>query len=358
MYKYQLILCVLIFSLNAAAAKPQLSVNLNQYGANTESETRQSSLWGAAGIWKFLYSPTAYFTEDIALATTLETGSFRSRYTENGKPSSGLSLIEAKITFLPNDFFKMSAGAHSMNYFSAPMLFSNKSFAAIKEELTIPIDTLNWQIFSMQAIPKSDSSDLGLINLGPRDSYLLVTGSRLDAPGNIFSMGISYFYFHFSKLFNAVAYESQFDGNSVSGIGLNNTAFDYQYQGHHAALSWEIFKSSPISWKQNFSYLFNQQAPNRYNSGLMLENIFKVYDWCVNATLFKIRRDAAVAYYNTSSLGNTNRDGFLFEISTLTPQIGGEMAMKYVKSNTIEKNSYQSDEQRVEFNWSQNFNLF
>jgi hypothetical protein len=65
-----------------------------------------------------------------------------------------------------------------------------------------------------------------------------------------------------------------------------------------------------------------------------------------------------VAYYNSSRFGNTNRDGFSGEIATSVPDLGGIMGLNYTKSNTIEKNIYQSNEQRVSFTWSQNFNLF
>jgi len=358
LFKLFFLLSVLLFSSFTWAKKPQLDVDLIQYGENVASATRQSTIWGAEGLWKFKYVPTLYLSEELNLATILETGSFRSRYTENGKPESRLSLVDAKINFLPNDYLTITAGAQSLNYFSAPMLFSAKSFVALSEELTIPLSTWKWKIFSWQASPKADSSELGLISLGPRDSYLLIGGTKLTAEGDVVKFNLSYLYFYFSNLFNSVAYESQFNGNSASGIGQNTTSFIYDYQGHHGSADWEFNPLGNISFKQKVAYLFNEKAPNRLNSGVMLENSLKLYDWFLTGTLFKIKRDAAVAYYNSSSMGNTNRDGFLVEVATLVPDIGGKMGLSYAKSSTIEKNIYQSDEQRVQFSWTQNFNLF
>jgi hypothetical protein len=351
------------FSLATAwAVKPQLSVDLEQYGKNLSSENRQLSIWGALGSWKLNYAPTKYLTEELNISTQVETGSYRSRYTDSGKPYSGLDVAEAKINFLPNDYLKLSIGAQSLGRLSAPMIFAtnytSSSFAALTEELSIPISNWKWSLFTWQTVPRANSSDLGLISLGPRDSFLLIGGSSLNADGDLFKMNMSYFYFYYSHLFNSVAYESQFDGNSVSGIGTNTTSFIYDYQGHHASFDWEINPIGDVSFKQKLSYLFNEKAPNTYNSGLMLDNTFKVYDWFFTGSVFKIRRDAAVAYYNSSGIGHTNREGFKVEIATMVPAIGGKMSIDYCKRNTIEKNIYQSDEQRVSFTWSQNFNLF
>ncbi len=238
---------------------------------------------------------------------------------ESDDYKSRIRLTEFVLSVNPIEQVELHAGAPSLEYLNSPMLISKRRTwpgvkAIVGQELSNHDHSVKGQFVVQHSIPTSYS-----LNVDRQDKEQLPTfdtqsihlsGKHLDLVEWKAYGG----HFNYSNLPSKVAYESRFGGNSVIGDEPASARFVSGYDGFFGGF--EICGCASALWVQpvfEFQRITNQRAGAGLGNGEMWgvgpRMIFGDTVLDLRYRRFFIEKDATVAAYMTSFIGNTNRMG-------------------------------------------------
>jgi hypothetical protein len=258
------------------------------------------------------------------------------------EPNQAVNLWEGGLVYSPLSFARFEVGAINQNQFNSPLLVWNTAFAGLTEQI-------RWNEFyvrAQQAIPNNNilSRRIGGIDEGTPMFYMETIGFDFDNQNFKFKTEVSRF--AFKELSSQVALTSQDFGNSV--VGANQSArFLYGYKGTN--VSGETSITTESGWKIQIDgqYIFNEDAPDGRNNGMLTQLGIGSNHVIVKVGLFKNESDTAPAFYNARLYGHNNMQG------TVVTLQGEEKEYSYrlqlVNGKPIEQNIRQSDMTIINF---------
>ncbi len=340
-----------------------LSTSLNMNATNLESNKNNAKLFGVSLGANYAWEMNDSLVFDLGVGVNLEKGSSNtSRDNNEYEASNSISLKEAKITYRPIQSLSLIGGALKQDYIEAPMLLSSSAFLGLRQEATAEISEIKITIGAQQVIPnnKNTSERLGNVEEGNPVFYNEFVDIRTNK--KTANVGVRVQHFAFDKLSNSVASTSHKFGNTPSGV-LGNSDFVSSFVGWHTGVDGEVNIDNNISLNSKYNYLLNTAANDGHNKGTLIGvgAKYKSNDQVYGISLesFNVESEAAVAYYNSSSYGHTNkkgqRIGLAFENEVENFNVEGSFSTNKVidKSNTN-----QSDERVITIKFGKSYDLF
>ena len=136
-----------------------------------------------------------------------------------------------------------------------------------------------------------------------------------------------------------------FLGNSVTGIGVNNAAFAYEFSGYNAMLHYKG-QGDSLGFEIQGNYSHNKKAPKgRSDSFSVLAGLH--WEKCAFlGKLFKNESDASAGFYNSKMFGHNNREGFSasFEYRDADKWLG---SMTYTKADLVRSDNIFQDDSTI-----------
>jgi len=242
------------------------------------------------------------------------TGRAQSWYGADGY-STGLNFNQAIIKFSPISFVELQAGAISLSDLRSPLLVASGPFPGVFAKLSFAgNDLVDFGFSALYSLPTSRSLNSDRIEKEAEPSFIALTSTL--ATGKSFDLLGADFIFSFYKYNNLpskVAYESSIKGNSVVLNTDADSRFIYKYQGISAGIGGFFTFLEKYKLTAHYTYLLNTDGPNSGNRGeivqigcdipLMKHLLTPFFE------LFYNEADSSVAYYNSTSYGNNNRQG-------------------------------------------------
>lgn len=288
--------------------------------------------------------------------TLLETGSNSSYITNEYAPSRIWIIRKAEVTYSPLNAINLEAGALSQSDYNSPLLLSGAAFLGVRETLNLNISQ-NYRLYVklQQSIPNN-------INLVQRIGVVQENGTPyyfnealgLELKGDLLGIKVEASKFRFQSLGAGMANISRNFGNSITSGNNISSRFIYAYGGYNT--TWNVNFSPLDGFEVDFygQFIYNEKAPDKRNTahlyGLHL-NFNPVY---IKLEEFRTESDASIAYYNSKMYSHNNHRGMVYKIGH---KIEGDTKFEitYVKSRLIEANPYQSNTEKVIFNFMQEF---
>lgn len=291
---------------------------------------------------------------NLLFQVTLDLNASKSRLQQHvfGKNSSKIySLREAKLVFFPISDLSLETGALSESFWKKDLLISGSStFIGARQSWGIwNKETLSVDLHLEQSIPPSSSSDSFRVE-NEKLPYFFMAQGDIDYKQKDWSLKSHLFYAQYFNLPTIIAFESGLLGNDAdnnaaatsakfrSEFGLVGAGMDYYYSLWGAGLeSYILWNSkahiSSVAKARFVKLYFDQVSLFSQDLTLALEKFF-------------IEPDATVAYYNTSSYGNTNRKGFTLEVIWKITSLS-KINLRYIQSSLINKQSLRDQLQSV-----------
>jgi hypothetical protein len=251
-------------------------------------------------------------------------------------PNQIINLWEGGFVYSPLSFARFEVGAINQNQYNSPLLVWNTAFAGMTQRF-------NWDQFylrAQQAIPNNNilSRRIGGIDEGTPMFFMESLGFDLENKNFKFKTELSRF--AFSNLSSQVALTSQDFGNSV--VGSNQSArFLYGYKGTNITAETSVTTDSGYKFVLDGEYIFNDDAPNGRNAGMIAQTGLGYNQLLVKAGVFRNESDTSPSFYNARNLGHNNRVG---SIVTLQSQDQDYFfRLQIINSKIIEKNVRQSN---------------
>lgn len=316
-------------------------------GDYVDDKQVEARIFGAQGEVKFDQLLFEKLKARIGVGVTLETGSNNSLFVDEFAPDQRLYLIEGNLVYTPFNWLELKAGAINQGMFSSPLLLTSTNFLAATEKVSFQFFE-NYQLYLhlQQGIPQNDqlSVRVGAVEEGTPSFFMESIG--LDLPGDLVSLNISAGQFAFNKLSNSVAYHSRFLGNSVTGLGQDDSSFLYKFQGLNFQGRLE-FRPDYYGFMLSGQYLYNDKAPDNRNNGHLARAGIVLGDSEIFTEVFRNESDTSPAFYNSKTYGHNNRKGM---------GIGSRIAFRdfllrlhYSENDIIEGNIFQSDSKVFQF---------
>ena len=242
------------------------------------------------------------------------TGRAQSWYGGDGY-SDGVNFDYAHIKYNPLSVLELKAGAISLRYLESPQLVSSGPFPGALVKVIYPENKkFGISLTGLYSIPTSRSLDSDRIEKEKEPSFTTFTLEANTAKSykNFYLKGI-FTKFKYDQLPSKVAYESQLKGNSVLCYGGSDCMFKYGFSGYSFGLTAEMTVSNTLV-QLGITRHENSAAPTGYNRGdiasLSISIVHGELIYTPLVELFVNEQDSSVAYYNSTSYGNNNRQGY------------------------------------------------
>jgi hypothetical protein len=289
--------------------KQSIDIETSLYSLYVEGEQVEARIMGfglgADGYYLFSEKLKA----EASIGVLLDSGSTKSVNTNEFKVRQGFDLGEAKLNWLPWTFFNIQGGVLSQGYYESDLLIGNVGMPAARESLFLTTGEVTFKINAEQSIPNNNTLATRVGSVAEGTPSLLMESIEVLWKNEWNDLRFLVGKFSFSELSSNVAFESQFLGNSVTGIGVNNSAFAYEFEGYSLLLRYD---SNFDDWRFGVKgfYSHNKKAPNgRSDSFSALVRVgYNKVDFFLEA--FKNESDASPGFYNSKSYGHNNREGF------------------------------------------------
>jgi hypothetical protein len=225
-----------------------------------------------------------------------------------------------------------------------------------------PAARARWQMFDLkgfqpqlevsQAIPTSTSLSTNTNGEESTPSFTSAALALNYKPNAQYYWNTRVGAFSFENLPQSVAYESSLRGNTVIALTQKESEFVYEYQGVEASseLKFPVMRGWDFFGKA--AYLQNNKAADKYGrayEGTVGSEFFFIGRKTIEMSLtsFHIEPDAAVAYFNSNQLFNTNRNGYRVESYVNFRRYGFRVGAAYTEAELIYLNPVQSREKSV-----------
>lgn len=288
--------------------------------------------------------------------TLLETGSNSSFITNEYAPSRIWMIYKAQATYTPFKAINLEAGALSQFDYHSPLLLSGSAFLGVRETLNLHISK-NYRVYFklQQAIPNNINlvQRIGVVKENGTP-YYLNEAVGLELRGNLLGIRMEASRFSFQSLGAGMANISRNFGNSITSGNNISSRFLYGYSGYNA--TWSV-NTSPIDGLEiDFfgQFIYNEKAPDKRNMAHLYGLQVDFTPLYIKLEQFRTESDASIAYYNSKMYSHNNHQGVVYKIGH---KVGKNQIVElaYIKSRLIETNRYQSNTEKIIFDFMQGF---
>lgn len=348
--------------LGALPGRSQMQMGIAVYGNGTESSDTQSRVAGTEIEARFQHTLTPLLEVRLAGGVQLETGAARLRWAEDFRPKQIQRLKQAHLRWTPLTGLTLMAGAIDQLQWQSPLLLQRQSFPALYESFEHQVASFRFQLEAQQAVP-ADTSSLQPWGNWPQGmpGFYLERLTIAYTPSDDFRAAFLVSHFLYENLSGPSAYQAQFLGNTVNGMGAT-AAYAFGFQGFDFGLQTQgrLGKFRPAF---SASLLNNSAAPIDKARGWRLAT---QVEWDGGADFrlvpqlefFRVASDAAPAFYNDRVFGHGNRQGFGMQIAAKWPLSGIQADARWVHSSVLTANPYQSSLDWVQVQLSAQYDIF
>lgn len=344
------------------APKPAgLVLGLDLYGNGWESTVTQSRIAGAEVRGDYQRALGEGFSVALGASLIAEAGVARSRFTDEFRPRQGIRLREASFGWNGWEPLTFRFGALDQDRWDSPLLLRRQSFPGALERFAWTFGEVTVALAATQAIV-NDTSTLqrwGNWASGLPTFFLeRVSAEWKKSPRTRASVHASHF--AFKDLSHQQAFDAQFLGNSVVGVGPETSSFRYGFQGFElgAEASAEILTGlSPFI---RGDLLWNNGAVSGRGTGWSV-SLGALYERGDRFRLrpsfefFRVESDAAPALFNTRSFGHANRQGWAASLGLELPKSGIRGQLQWVNADVIAATPLQTGATWVGFQLSMDY---
>lgn len=238
---------------------------------------------------------------------------------DNDDYRSGPRLTEAFIAAKPIAQIEARLGMIGQDYLNSPMLISKRRAfpggeLVIEQKFNFPNHQFKAEVVAQHTVPTSTSSN---IERQDKEGLPLFDTQTVHISGKSFD-ALEYRayggHWQYSNLPAKVAYESRLGGNSVIGDDAAGSRFKTEFNGWYGGAE---FCACVPTWSVvpvfEYQRIVNSKADAGFGNGEMWGAGPRFYFGDINLDVryrrFFIEKDASVAFYMSSFLGNTNRMG-------------------------------------------------
>lgn len=338
----------------------RLSAQGRQYDRETDSSTILTT--NLSGVLQYKFYPELKFYGRFD--TVFQTGFAQSRYGDLS-PSTGVFVYDAYFTIAPfkTNTFELEVGAiNQSRTLRNNVLISRTSFPGVSQVFDFDLtDSLSLSLRAQQLVPYSQTQSVEFRER-QKTPYFLTESVKMKLKKRLFNIGLSFGLYDYSELPIQVADQSRLYGNSVTGVNANSR-FDYDFQGWFSNFDLDLSLFGGKYLIQFEGHLVeNTQAPENFNRGqefdLNLYRRTKDYQIGPKFSIFSLEPDVAPAFYNSSTFGNTNRDGWSAGVDVfIMKKSKTKISASYLRSKLLNRdlNPFQEDQDRVVVTFQTNF---
>ncbi|MBT4762007.1 MAG: hypothetical protein HOO06_09945 [Bdellovibrionaceae bacterium] len=286
------------------------------------------------------------FNIDTQFSINLGASRVQSRFQRHSDNDTVLN--ELSMNYLPIENLKFSLGAINQKHLESPHLVSGVTFPGFKLEAKTKGKGFNIGAKTQYLVPTSSSFDSDrsesevLPNFQTQGIFASYNGfSKVDlqAQWNLYS---------FSNLPSVVAYESKRLGNFyITGTDVSESAFAVDYAGLSQSYNAKINYTKGLSHNLFASIVENQNlesGSNRAQSvGTSLDVKIAQVVLTPSITTFFSETDASPAFYNSSDLGHSNRQGMKYSLRTYFKKLKFAIQANLIDSQVLNISAYQQD---------------
>lgn len=351
-----------------ATARPSASTTLKASiglgGEKIQSDLNKTSTVGL--VARFTGSHT--LLEGLILKADaraiLETGSSQSVYESNSyEPTSRLALSEALIEYTPWSPLTLSAGAISGSTHDNRLFISSGAFMGLAEKITFNPGSFVIGVNAFQGIPDNHNLAQRLGKVEEGEPRFFKEAIVLEWHPETFSLRSHIGHWAYSDLSKGVAYESRFLGNTISGLGKENSRFTTSFKGFEWMLEFStiVYKN----YELGVTYLGVQNTvmkdKARDNGYLVAPYTSILYGPGITTARFlsyRLEADAIPAYYGSLMFGGTNKKGAGIELEWKTLDESFSVSARAMKNKEIAPSSFQADEDLIMIELRRVYDIF
>jgi hypothetical protein len=315
-------------------------------GESFANEKDQAQTVGVGLEGDLKLSPLKQIEVRARAAARLQSGYAQTRFGDN-TPTSGLNLKEAYIQFKPVSFLSLQGGALDQGQLKSPLLVSSRAFPGVAEAISIGDQALGAELRAQQTVPTSTTLSTRAVDTEPTPSFTSETLSLKARPLDNFSLKAFGTHYAFRSLPSTVATDSDLLGNTVTEVGPNSSRFRFEFDGYLVGGEAKARLTRGLVAGIDGQMLRNMQAPETYRNAQMAGAELQIglpgdIDLKPRGEIFFAESDVAPAFYNSSELGHTNRQGWAADVSMTFKQEKFRLSARYVNSDMINSNLIQS----------------
>ncbi len=340
----------------------ELRLGISLYGYGVQSEQTQSRVTGTEVEAFYERALAPELKLQLIGGAQAEVGVSRARWQGDFQPRQTFKLRQALLNWQPSASLSFQLGVLDQSLWGNPLLIQRQSFPGLLSRYD-----LNWGAWSLElSAQQAFASDVSALQPWGdwREAMPAFFYERLQityAPSGSFLFRAHVAHFLFDSLSNPSALQSQFLGNTVNGIGPT-AAYATGFQGWESGLgiqnqSGRFFTSVDASQILNGAAHQDKSTGWRFSGrmGWVFSESFRA-DSEVEG--FQVAADAAPAFYNDRTFGHNNRKGYGISIGAQWPKEGLEAKARWIQSNPISPNPYQSRLDWVQLQMSAQYGLF
>lgn len=347
--------------------KTKLAYKVGSSFDSFANQVEQSQFFGMSLFSDFRAQLLSNLTFRTKAGVSLSSGYAQSRFGDNVGASS-VWLEEAHLNWRMIDSrlarFYVTAGAVDQGDLNMKMLVNGQPFPGIRQALVFGDGGASkLKIWAQQAIPTSRTLSTKTVDAELMPSFLSETIELSLRPTRSLSLSGQVTHYAFNSLPSAVALQSQVYGNTTAETGPNTARFKYGFEGFGAggSIRYDFMPSFGI---QLGGYMLqNTQAPEGYRNGQHLNGSLIVgleNDVELNAggAMFFIEDDVTPGFYNDSSIGHNNRQGYSAQLDVDFRRQRFKLRAAFTDADVINFNINQTRQQAFSIGFETFYELF
>jgi hypothetical protein len=326
-----------------------------------DKEQAQTTGFGLVGDLRQILLPGLEIK--VRAKMDLESGYAQSQFGDN-TPQSGIRLDEAYVQYKPFGTVILQAGAINQEHLNAPLLVDSQPFPGALEKFTVGTHSYMAEFKAEQTIPTSTTLSTQAVSSEASPTFTTETLTLQAKPlDKVLLLKVFATHYAFTGLPSAVALQSETYGNTVVETGPNTSAFAYSFDGFLAGgeARWQI--TDHFAWRIDGYAIQNMQVPTSYGQAQDASTsvdigLPRAITLTPKGEVFFIDSDAVPGFYNNSSYGHTNREGWAADLSAKFDEAKFKVGLRYVDSEVINSNLLQSRQQFMMLRFETYHDLF
>ncbi len=304
---------LLCLSSHLHAAEADRELNLSMAHLSASDEFNQKNLTTAGLGLELTLWPLDQTSFNFSPELRFQNG-YQQNLSQTPSDTSQLILKEASFNYFANLNVKKtivnSIGILPLEKDSAQLLISSRSFPGLRGGFQSELI----QMAMSYTIPTNESLSTRS-QRSEKTPFLLLASSGFRSFSRSWNISGKLGFFQFQNLPQSLATQSGPKGNSVRAITAREMEFLYSYEGVLSDFNSEIVMSKRQSMLLEIQGLRNSKAEESLSDAWLVSGGYK-YRWPSKTSVtlfyeqFSLAPDSAVADYNQSFIGGTNRTGF------------------------------------------------